>query len=276
MRRKTSMTPSRVGLQPTLRIVRSDRGIIAAATRKNAAEEMSPGMRTSWPERSCPPRNRNSRTINRNLCAKTAQHDLGMIAGFLRLFQRRRTRSLQRRQQYCRLHLSARYRHSGSECRADRRRQSPVAPGRCPFCCGSLAPIKPSGSMMRCIGRWRNDESPSNLLLKGCPAKSPDNSRIVVPELPQSTGLPGAQSPSQPFPSTHKPSPSRNISTPIWRKALTVRELSSPPERLKIRLLPCATLPRMTARCAIDLSPGTVISPCNGWSIGSMRFMIQR
>ena len=57
--------------------------------------------------------------------------------------------------------------------------------------------------MMRCIGRWRSDESPSNSLLKGRPAKSPDNSRIVVPELPQSTGLPGAQSPSQPFPSTH-------------------------------------------------------------------------
>ena len=35
-----------------------------------------------------------------------------MITGFLRLFQRRLTRSLQRRQQYCRLHLSAGYRHA--------------------------------------------------------------------------------------------------------------------------------------------------------------------
>ncbi len=50
---------------------------------------------------------------------------------------------------------------------------------------------------------------------------------------------PGARSPSQPLPSTQSASPSRKISTPIWRKARTVRELSSPPERLKIRLRPC-------------------------------------
>ena len=33
-------------------------------------------------------------------------------------------------------------------------------------------------------------------------------------------------------------------------------------------------LPKITARWAIDLSPGTVMSPCSGFLIGSMRFMV--
>ena len=44
MARSTSRIPVRVGLTPTPCMVSSEPGTIAPATRKNAAEEMSPGM----------------------------------------------------------------------------------------------------------------------------------------------------------------------------------------------------------------------------------------
>ena len=40
--------------------------------------------------------------------------------------------------------------------------------------------------MIRCIGRERNDSSPVSVDTKFCAARIPDNSRIVVPLLPQS------------------------------------------------------------------------------------------
>ena len=46
--------------------------------------------------------------------------------------------------------------------------------------------------MILCIGRWRNEPSPSSLLRNGRPASAPDMSRIVVPELPQSMTAAGA------------------------------------------------------------------------------------
>ena len=50
MSRRTSRTPVRVGLTPTFLIVSSLPGMIAPATRKNAADEISPGtaISTAW------------------------------------------------------------------------------------------------------------------------------------------------------------------------------------------------------------------------------------
>ena len=96
---------------------------------------------------------------------------------------------------------------------------------------------------------------------------------MVVPELPHCTVSPGARSPSQPRPSMQRASSSREISIPICRKARTVRELSSPPERFKIRLRPRATEAKITARCAMDLSPGTEIVPHRGLLTGSIRLI---
>ena len=55
-----------------------------------------------------------------------------------------------------------------------------------------FAPIRRSGSMMRPIGRFERDASPTSRLSKGCPASIPASSRIVVPELPQSISAFGA------------------------------------------------------------------------------------
>src|SRR5919108_2173940 len=107
--------------------------------------------------------------------------------------------------------------------------------------------------------------------MNGRPDRRPDNKRIVVPELPQSITSAGALRLLQPLPSIQRASPSRKICTPIWRNAWTVRELSSPPDKLKIRLRPSATPAKMTARWAIDLSPGTVSSPRSGCWLSAIR-----
>ena len=57
-----------------------------------------------------------------------------------------------------------------------------------------FAPIFSSGVMMRLIGRPDSDASPTSRERNGCPASSPANRRIVVPELPQSIALGGALS----------------------------------------------------------------------------------
>src|SRR3989338_280195 len=64
MRLRTSMTPLRVGLHPTPRITRSEPRIAAAATRKKAAEERSPGTRTSLAERRWPPSTTTDRSLS--------------------------------------------------------------------------------------------------------------------------------------------------------------------------------------------------------------------
>ena len=135
------------------------------------------------------------------------------------------------------------------------------------------APIRLNGSITRCIGRCRSEESPSSRLVKGRPAKTPDRSRMAVPELPQSTVSLGLDKRSHPFPSIQRRSPSDQIFTPISLKAWTVLRLSSPPDRLKMVLRPCAILAKITARWPMDLSPGTLISPRRGRLVGSIRFM---
>ena len=50
------------------------------------------------------------------------------------------------------------------------------------------APIARSGSATRAIGRPESEASPVRTDSNGCPAKTPISSRIVVPELPQSSG----------------------------------------------------------------------------------------
>ena len=54
------------------------------------------------------------------------------------------------------------------------------------------APIAVSGSITRRIGRRRSDSSPVTVVRNGRPARSPASRRIVVPELPASSGTDGA------------------------------------------------------------------------------------
>ena len=57
------------------------------------------------------------------------------------------------------------------------------------------------------------------------------------------------------------PSLGPSILTPIWRKASKVAKLSSPSKKPFMELLPRAKEARISARCEIDLSPGTRTRP---------------
>ncbi len=59
------------------------------------------------------------------------------------------------------------------------------------------APISVSGRITRFIGRRESDASPPITVRNSCAATMPDRSRIVVPELPASSGPSGGSQPAQ-------------------------------------------------------------------------------
>ena len=62
----------------------------------------------------------------------------------------------------------------------------------------NAAPIARNGSTTRPIGRRRSEASPSRITVSARPARSPATRRVVVPELPQSSGPVGWVSASPP------------------------------------------------------------------------------
>src|ERR1700687_1573689 len=86
--------------------------------------------------------------------------------------------------------------------------------GRCggtSFASRKNVPILDTGSTTRSIGRLDKEESPSRRTSKGCPARTPINNRVVVPELPHQIGLDGRLRPSKPWPWISKLVPCRSI-----------------------------------------------------------------
>jgi len=57
-----------------------------------------------------------------------------------------------------------------------------------------FAPICPSGTVIRAIGREDSEASPKSSDVNGWPASKPASRRMPVPELPQSMGSAGAES----------------------------------------------------------------------------------
>ena len=136
-------------------------------------------------------------------------------------------------------------------------------------------PIFARGATMRRMGRFLSDSSPVMVTSMSQGATTPMSRRAVVPELPQSMGATGWLGPSAPQPVTVPESdPSgwafKSTSAP---KASTARmeartsSESSTPERCEV---PSAMAANSTARCEMDLSPGTVTSPLKGPPKGSM------
>jgi hypothetical protein len=60
------------------------------------------------------------------------------------------------------------------------------------------------------------------------------------------------------------PSPFRSICAPIARMAAAVAKTSSPASKPEILLVPTASALNISARCEMDLSPGTLSVPRNG------------
>ena len=99
--------------------------------------------------------------------------------------------------------------------------------------------------------------------------------RAVVPELPQSMGASGLRGPEAPqpvMPPARLPSGCRSNETraPSWLTALMDERTSSESSTPDTREVPSAMAANSTARCEMDLSPGTVAAPRNGAGKGSM------
>ncbi len=136
-------------------------------------------------------------------------------------------------------------------------------------------PIFARGATMRRMGRFLSDSSPVMVTLMSQGATMPMSRRAVVPELPQSMGAAGWLGPSAPQPVTVPESdPSgwafKSTSAPrasTARMEARTSSESSTPERCEV---PSAMAANSTARCEMDLSPGTVTSPVKGPPKGSM------
>jgi len=123
------------------------------------------------------------------------------------------------------------------------------------------APIDSKGLITRFIGREHSELSPTRRLSNDWPASNPSKSRIAVPELPISRSPSALARPCRPTPCTTTRSPSRSILTPSCCIAWIVLRLSSPCKKPEMWLSPSAMAASITARCDIDLSPGTRIEP---------------
>jgi hypothetical protein len=136
------------------------------------------------------------------------------------------------------------------------------------------APSARSGAASLSIGRRRRVASPVSTLSPGSAAQMPATRRREVPELPTSTTSSGSPSPTQPQPSTSAIalSGSRRQAAPRAESARAVAATSAPTLTPVRRDLPRARAARIKARCDIDLSPGSTISPRR--ARGRSRFVI--
>src|SRR5262249_51628320 len=79
------------------------------------------------------------------------------------------------------------------------------------------------------------------------------------------SGFAGCANPATPTPCAHQaPSPVRSSRAPSARSASAVRKTSSPSSRPEMRVSPTVSAAKISARCEIDLSPGTRRRPFSG------------
>ena len=106
----TSSSAARVGFSPIESSTSDEPGNSAAAQKKNAAEEMSPGTAASIACSFCGPAMETESLLRTNLRAKGPQRQLAVVAGAHGFAHRRGARRLQAGQQHARLHLRAGHR----------------------------------------------------------------------------------------------------------------------------------------------------------------------
>ena len=256
-----STTPVRVGFMPTRRMIRPWSAASAPATRKNAAEEMSPGTSTCAASRRV-----TWLTDTRPSTVRTGTPNAASM------------RSVWSRVIACSITLVVPCAYRPASRIADltcalatfRSCSQPISarpPCRCtggwPSVVSIAAPISRSGRAARSIGRRDSDSSPTSTDSNDWPASRPIDSRIAVPALPMSSAWRGAFRPCSPAPWIRtRPSARRSIATPIARIALRVDRQSALARKPSTSVTPSAMPPSIIARWEIDLSPGTRSSPC--------------
>ncbi len=103
--------PVRVGLTPTSRIVNGSRAPMQAATRKNAADEMSPGTLDLRALQRCGRVEADDAVAGADRAAEALQHALGVVARDGGLDDGGLALRIESRQQHGGLHLRAGHRH---------------------------------------------------------------------------------------------------------------------------------------------------------------------
>src|SRR5579884_2145612 len=119
--------------------------------------------------------------------------------------------------------------------------------------------MRRSGSAIRSIGRADSDSSPASVNSPSWKHKRPGTSRASVPALPQSSAA--LRRPRRPTPPTVRRSPSSSTSAPRARTASSVEVVSPERPNPRTSVSPSQTAPISSARCEIDLSPGTARWP---------------
>ena len=226
-RRRTPRSAVRVGFRPTSSISMREPGRAAAATSQKAADEKSPGTTSVRPCRRWPPVTETVRPSTRDVAAERRQRPLRVVARRGRLGDAGRAVGVQAGEQHGALDLGARHRRAGARWRAAR--VPWIVSGGWPSVASMRAPIRSSGSITRRIGRRDSDASPISVAVNGWPARTPASRRIVVPELPASSGPAGERSCPKPRPSrVTVPSARSSTSTPSPRRQASVERQSAP------------------------------------------------
>ena len=225
----TSSSADREGFMPTASNTICESGKSSAAHKKNAAEDRSPGTAASTAFSLCPPRieivpspRSNSAPNARNACSlwSRVRTDSCSVVTPSAPSPANNTAVFT-----CALAIGV------ANSIAFNRPPTTVI-GACPSVSSTRAPICSSGPLMRCIGRFVSEASPTNVYVPGCDATSPASIRIVDPELPQSRSRAGcANAPPTPVTSI---TPSARFTTEAPSASMQASELcgSAPVEKL--------------------------------------------
>src|SRR5262249_27858585 len=111
-------------------------------------------------------------------------------------------------------------------------------------------------------GRRESDSAPPSSKRPAWNASTPVTSRASAPALPQSRGPSGSRRPRTPAPWTTSVSTSSSSTrTPSARTTARVDSVSPLRPQRETRVSPSVSAPTRSARCEIDLSPGTPMWP---------------
>ena len=151
------------------------------------------------------------------------------------------------------------------------RRAPPVTTmGKCsPASKANDAPMAVNGFATRAMGRRLRLSSPTSRAENAWPLRTPDMRRAVVPLFPQSSADAGARRPPSPSPSTRITGLNGGIATPNARSTPAVEWTSADGRIFRIRDRPLANAAQMSARCEMDLSPGTRTASATPFVIGA-------
>ena len=234
-------------------------GASAASAAKNAADDGSPGTSRSSAVRDCPPNSRTAPSLTHTStpCAASIRSVWSRERTGSRTVASTRAHSAASSTQLFTCALEVSLAHSicvsGPPC---------TVIGSPPCASSSTrAPMTSRGRWTRRMGRRLRLSSPMKRPVMPEPATTPASKRADVPLLPQSRSPPGVRRPDGPTPVISIDASRSGTTTPSARSTPAVARTSADGRIPRTRDTPDARALKISARCDIDLSPGTRNSP---------------